>query len=259
MSFQHGSGNRKDTSWGVIADWYEEHLGGEDTYHAKVIVPNVLRVLNAHTGMRVLDLACGEGFVTAKIAATGAAVTGADISEELVRKAQAGGDGIHYFATPADTLDFAKNSSFDAVTCILALQNMERLEPVFNEVARVLVPGGRFIFVLNHPVLRIPKRSLWGFDEEKGIQYRRLDGYYLPSREKMIAHPGQPESAYTWSFQRSLEEHSKALFKAGFSITGLEEWISHKVSEEGPRKKAEDRARKEFPLFLMIEARTSAR
>ncbi len=250
---------KNSTSWGPIADWYEEHLGGDDTYHSKVILPNLLRVLSGNKGFRVLDLACGEGFVTEKIAATGAEVTGADISEELIKKAQARTKTIHYYATPADKLNFATDAAFDAVTCVLALQNMESLEPVFKEVARVLTPGGRFIFVLNHPVLRIPKRSSWGFDDEKGIQYRRLDGYYLPSREKMIAHPGQPNSAHTWSFQRSLEEHFKALFKTGFAITGFEEWISHKVSEKGPRQKAEDRARKEFPLFLMVESQTGAR
>lgn len=241
------------TSWGAIADWYGEHLEGEDTYHAKVIVPNLLRVLSAGKEMRVLDLACGEGFVTEKIAATGASVTGADISKELIEKAKARGRDIDYYTAPAENLSFAKDDSFDVVTCVLALQNMESLEPVFREVARVLVPGGRFIFILNHPVLRIPKRSSWGFDEREGVQFRRLDGYYLPSREKMIAHPGVPNSEHTWSFQRSLEEHFKALFKCGFVVSGFEEWISHKTSEKGPRQKAEDRARKEFPLFLMIE------
>lgn len=247
------------TSWGPIADWYEEHLEGEDTYHAKVIVPNLLRVLEPESGLRVLDLACGEGSVTEMIAASGADVTGADISKELIEKAKARGGSVTYHVTPAESLAFAKAGSFDAVTCVLALQNMESLEPVFCEVARVLVPGGRFIFVLNHPILRIPKRSSWGFDEGKGVQYRRLDGYYLPSREKMLAHPGDPKSEHTWSFQRSLEEHFKALFKAGFAVTGFEEWISHKTSEKGPRQKAEDRARKEFPLFLMIVATAGVR
>jgi hypothetical protein len=47
----------------------------------------------------------------------------------------------------------------------------------------------------------------------------------------------------------------KALSKHRFAITRIEEWISHKESEKGPRKEAEDRARKEFPLFLAIEVR----
>jgi hypothetical protein len=52
-----------------------------------------------------------------------------------------------------------------------------------------------------------------------------------------------------------MQDYMKALSSAGFAITRIEEWISHKKSEKGPRQEAEDRARKEFPLFLAIEAR----
>ena len=51
-----------------------------------------------------------------------------------------------------------------------------------------------------------------------------------------------------------LQVYFKALKRAGFAVTGLEEWISNKKSEAGPRAKAEDKARKEIPLFMMIEA-----
>lgn len=47
----------------------------------------------------------------------------------------------------------------------------------------------------------------------------------------------------------------KALRTANFAIVRMEEWISHRESEKGPRKIAEDTARKEFPLFLAIEAK----
>jgi hypothetical protein len=48
--------------------------------------------------------------------------------------------------------------------------------------------------------------------------------------------------------------YSKALEKAGFLIQRLEEWESDRESEKGPRQKAENKARKEIPLFLMIQA-----
>jgi len=57
---------------------------------------------------------------------------------------------------------------------------------------------------------------------------------------------------YTVSFHRPLQEFVKIFTNAGFSITRLEEWVSPKSSQKGPRKDAEDRARKEFPLFLAI-------
>ena len=66
--------------------------------------------------------------------------------------------------------------------------------------------------------------------------------------------PGQVKSEKTISFHHPLQFYFKALEKAGFVVTRLEEWTSHKESEKGPRAGAENRARKEFPLFLFLEA-----
>src|SRR6185436_5278360 len=114
----------KKTSWGGVADWYEEHLKGDDTYHAKVIAPNLMRILDARQGMHVLDLGCGEGFFARLIAHSGADVVGADISLELVERAKKTSPDIEFHTAPAESLSFAPDSSFDMVVCVLALQNM---------------------------------------------------------------------------------------------------------------------------------------
>jgi hypothetical protein len=62
----------------------------------------------------------------------------------------------------------------------------------------------------------------------------------------------------TISFHRPLQVYVKALAKNGFAVTGLEEWISNRQSQPGPRQAAEDTSRKEFPLFLMIKAQKLA-
>ena len=68
-------------------------------------------------------------------------------------------------------------------------------------------------------------------------------------------HPGDNPKEVTTSFHRPLQFYSKSLFKNGFCITRIEEWNSFKKSEPGPRAQAEDKARKEIPLFLFIETR----
>ena len=68
-------------------------------------------------------------------------------------------------------------------------------------------------------------------------------------------HPGKKGSEVTISFHRPLQYFFKLFSKTGLSVTRLEEWISHKESQNGPRKVAEDKARKEFPLFLALELR----
>jgi hypothetical protein len=60
---------------------------------------------------------------------------------------------------------------------------------------------------------------------------------------------------FTVSFHRPLQVFFKHLNKSGLAVTRLEEWISHKKSQNGPRGAEEDRMRKEIPMFLCIEAR----
>lgn len=244
---------KNDTSWEVVAEWYDEHLDQKDTYHSKVIFPHLSRMLQLTGTETVLDLACGQGFFTDYLAKHTLETVACDLSPKLVAIAREYNPNIVIHVADASHLSFAKNASFDVVVCILALQNMEDLVSVCNEVARVLKPNGRFVFVLNHPAFRIPKQSSWGFEGTEK-QYRRIDRYLSPEKTKIAMHPGT-DSSYTISFHRSLQDFMKALRKNNFCITSLEEWISHRVSGKGLRAKAEDTARKEIPLFMAIEAR----
>lgn len=231
---------------------------GEDTYQRKVILPNLLRIVSPSPSMRLIDIACGQGFFSRAFHTAGAEVTGADISEELIREAKKlSPTSIDYHTAPADKLSFAKDASFDTAVIVLAIQNIENMAGTFSETARVLTKDGRLILVMMHPAFRIPGATHWGYDEETKTQYRRVDRYLSALQTELLVHPGKAHSPVTISYHRSLQDFSKALFKAGFSITRFEEWTSHKESQEGPRKQAEDRARKEFPLFLMIEARVA--
>lgn len=248
---------KNDTSWGSVAGWYDDYLKDEDTYQAKVIAPNLMRVLNIQKGERVLDVACGQGYFTREVARGTDKAVGADISPELIAKAKAQTPGVTFYATPASKLAFAKDGEFDAALCVLALQNIEDIGAVFKEVKRVLAPTGRFVFVLNHPAFRVLKRSSWGWDDATGAQYRRVDGYLSAAKVAVDMHPGKTAGVTTVSYHRSLQDFTKALAGAGLCISRLEEWISHKQSQKGPRQKAEDLARREIPLFMCIEARLS--
>lgn len=246
--------NEGKTSWGKVVGWYSDYLETtEDSYQRQVILPNLLRVLGAKPG-RVLDIACGQGFFTRAVAEAGAMVEGADISKALVAEAKRLSPKLTFHVAPANKLSFAKDGSYNAATVVLAVQNIEDISAAFAEAARILAPQGRLILVVMHPAFRNPQKTSWGWDEENKLQYRRVDGYLSASQAELVVHPGRTKSEVTVSYHRSLQDFSKALAKAGFAITKLEEWISHKKSGKGPRQKAEDIARKEFPLFMMFEA-----
>ncbi|MDO8521125.1 MAG: methyltransferase domain-containing protein [bacterium] len=247
---------QETTSWGSVATWYDKHLENPDTYHEKVILPNLLRLVEPQKGDVILDLATGQGFIARALAEAGARVTGLDISTELIALAKKrGGANIAYKVGGAEDLSEFTEGQFNKAVIVLAIQNIEHVRAVFSETARVLKKDGTLHVVMNHPAFRIPKRSGWGYDEKEKVQFRRVDQYVSESREEIDMHPGMKDSPQTISFHRPLQYYVKALVKAGFVIDRFEEWISHKDSDSGPRAQAENRARKEIPLFLYMRAK----
>lgn len=244
----------KSTSWGKVANWYNNLIEkDEDSYQRELILPNLLRLVKAKRGEVIVDLACGQGFFAREIAKLGAKVIGVDISPELIEIAKQD-KSVEYHVSPAENLTFIQNASIDKVIIVLSLQNIGNANDVIREVNRVLKPKGKLFMVLNHPAFRIPKDSSWRWDEATKTQYRRLDSYISESREQIQMHPGEKPWEKTISFHRPLQAYFKLLSKNSLLVSRLEEWTSHKVSEPGPKKEAEDRARHEFPLFLYLEA-----
>ena len=253
---------KKDTSWGKFAQWYQESLQKEGSYQREVILPNLSRVLEIKKGEIVLDLACGEGFFSREFAKQGAGVIAVDISRELINLAKKHSPKtIEFHVSSADNLAFLKSGSVDKVAIVLAIQNIENYNGVLKECFRVLKKGGSLAMVLSHPAFRVLKYSSWGFDSDiefakaaKGTQYRRIDRYLSEAKVKIQMHPGEKPGEYTVSFHRPLQFYVKGLRNNGFLARTMEEWISHKKSEPGPRSEAENIARREMPLFLLIEA-----
>ncbi len=253
-SFAPNGTTNPATSWGEVADWYDTHLSKGDTYHEKVILPNIIRLVEPKKGETILDLACGQGFFAKAFAQKGATLSGVDISEELITIAKQESMHITFHVGSAEELSMFKDKSFDKAVIVLAIQNIEHINKVLSETARVLKAGGTFHIVMNHPAFRIPKRSSWEYDDKKKVQFRRVEQYASESRESIDMHPGMKDSPQTLSFHRPLQYYFKLLGKAGFAVDRLEEWISHKSSDSGPRAKAENLSRKEIPLFLYLRA-----
>lgn len=246
------------TSWGSVASWYDKHLSEDDTYHQKVILPNLLRLVEPRRGAAVVDLACGSGYFAKAFAQEGAVVTGIDISEELIAIARRNTPAVSYHVGRAEDCPIISTQTKDKVVIVLAIQNIEHVQKVFIEAARMLKSGGTVHLVLNHPAFRIPKQSAWEYDDKKKVQYRRVDQYMSESTSAIDMHPGMPDSPQTISFHRPLQYYFKALAKAGFAVDRFEEWISHKDSDSGPRARAENVARKEIPLFLYMRAKKNS-
>ena len=247
-----------DTSWNKVASWYDEMLTTDaDSYQSKVIVPNLLRVLDLKKGEIVYDLACGQGYFANLFLRNGANVTASDLSRKLISIAtETLPKEIKFYVSKADSATFLKDKSIDTVVIVLAIQNIENVSGVFSECKRILKDGGRVVIVMNHPAFRVPQGSDWYFAD--GTQYRIVGKYLSESKISIDMTPGEKDikkKIKTISFHRSLQYYMKLLSKNGFAITRLEEWISHKKSQNGPRQKAEDTARKEIPIFMCLEVK----
>jgi len=248
--------NSKNTSWGKVADWYHDLLEeGKGTHQEEVILPNLIRAMDMKKGEIVLDLACGTGYFAREFAKSGAKIHACDISPELVSIAKENSpEEISFFVCAADNISAMAKDSIDKISIVLAIQNIENLNGVLNECSRILKPNGQLYIVMNHPAFRIPQKSSWAFDEKTNSQYRKIDGYMFEGKSFIEMHPGLRTKEQTISFHRPLQVYFKALRKNGFCVTSLEEWISKKKSQPGPRAAAENKARKEFPMFLLLEA-----
>lgn len=242
----------KSTSWQNSAKWYQENVGEEGHYyHRHVILPELLKRISKEA--HLLDLACGQGVLGRQIPST-VTYQGLDIAPDLIKYARSHDKNPqHQYLVQDATKPFDLKKKFTHAAIILAIQNIDPLEPLLNNVRNHLSPGGELLIVMNHPCFRIPRQSGWEIDSAKKIQYRRLDRYLTPLSIPIKTHPGKKDSQETLSFHRPLSAYAKALSNAGFAISDMDEWISNKEST-GPKSKMENRAREEFPLFLFLQA-----
>jgi trans-aconitate methyltransferase len=104
---------------------------------------DLVSLLNPRAGESILDLGCGTGHLTAQIAESGAQVTGADRSVEMVAAARAAYPKLKFEI--ADARNLAYHEEFDAVFSNATLHWIHEPELVLRGISRALHPGGRFV------------------------------------------------------------------------------------------------------------------
>jgi len=166
--------------WERHAAWWQDGFtAGADPEYEEQILPIAADLLAGYD--RILDVGTGEGQVARLVAAsgTGVVVVGIDPTVAQLAVARERGGGPSYGRASVAALPFA-NETFDAVVACLVFEHVEAMDLGITEVARVLRPGGRFAFFLNHPLLQTPN-SGWIDDQvlDPPEQYWRIGPYLV--------------------------------------------------------------------------------
>lgn len=150
---------------GNAETWTRQTRAGYDVYRDALNTPAFLAMLPPVAGLSGIDIGCGEGSNTRKVAGLGARMTGIDVAPTFIRHAVEAGGEIDYQVADAHALPFA-GDSFDFATAFMSLMDMPKPERALAEARRVVKPGGFLQFSILHPCFVPPYRKT----------LRRMDG-----------------------------------------------------------------------------------
>jgi len=140
----------------------------------------VLELLAPQPGERILDVGCGDGVLTKKIADLGCSIVGVDSSPDLVASARK--LRLRVVETDAAAMDFGPD--FDAVFSNAALHWMKDADAVIRRVAQALRPNGRFVAEMGgYGCVRTIQTALVEELERRGYDGAAAVPWYFPTPE----------------------------------------------------------------------------
>jgi 2-polyprenyl-3-methyl-5-hydroxy-6-metoxy-1,4-benzoquinol methylase len=220
-------------AWERNALFWDSKMGEGNDFVNMLIWPATEKMLAPGQGERILDVACGNGLTSRRLAEVGANVTAFDFSEamiEIARNRPATVKGsIEYSvldATDYKALAALGHNSFDAALCNMALFDIADIRPLFLVLANLLRPHGRFVFSIIHPCFNNPSSVHMGELEDRGGELVttysvKVSRYMTSYSQPGLAISGQPTPHLY--FHRPLGEVLRAGFEAGFTLDGFEE------------------------------------
>lgn len=250
-----GNHKRSPSGWEPVADWYDGWMGKDGSdHHRHLALPAVLELLALKPGESVLDVGSGQGVLAPHVIEQGGHYLGVDISRKLLARAR------QYHGKPArfiqgDARHLARlpgidSGAHDALVFLLSIEDMNPLEQVIQSAAWALREGGRVVILMRHPCFRVPRQSGWGYDQDRKLQYRRVDSYLTPLSVPMKSYGKKQRQGTTISFHRPLHQYINALSGCNLLLDRLDEITTHKQGDS----RAEKRINSEIPLFVALRA-----
>ena len=241
------SANLTRARWEANAQyWVKIIRERRDRYRTELTDAAVLDAVGPCAGLRVLDAGCGEGYLSRRLSALGADVTGVDAAQALVDAASSHpSPGAVFTRASVDDLP-VEDARFDVVVCNHLFSHLRDPAGAIAEFGRVLKSGGRLVLLTLHPCFYVENSEQGALDSVPAAQYFASRGI-----DQRFQVDGLESPSPITSWLRPLEFYAGTLRDAGFVIADLRE--PHPTEEQ---IKDDPWWRKGFPtaMFMLLIA-----
>ena len=220
--------------WDALAAWWDDAIGDGNASQDLLVEPAQERLLDLKAGETVLDIACGAGRFTRRMAAKGVQIVAFDQSEMFIARAKERtepelAERIDYRILSADdsaALLALGERQFDAAVCTMALMDMARITPLLSVLPRLLADDGRFVFSVTHPAFNSGDARLVAELVQRNRSFvtelsMKVTDYLTPRVQRGVGIRDQPVEQHF--FHRPFGVLLNACFDQGFVLDRLEE------------------------------------
>ncbi len=200
-------------AWETNAQFWDDYMGENSNYfHCEMVRPCVEQLLQINKEDFVLDIACGNGNFSKRMAQQGAKVVAFDYSTKMIELAKNRRrdvlEQVSFHVCDAtkyeDMLRLRKDKQFTKAVANMAIMDIAQIEPLYKAVYKMLDEEGIFVFATHHPC----------FTYEN-------DDYFTSCINKGEAVPGQP--VLQNYYHRSIADILNEAFKVGFTLDAFHE------------------------------------
>ncbi len=214
-------------SWEQKAeDWHKQVMYDGDKSRKYFSDPWIWKLLGNVKDKKILDLGCGTGYLSIRIASKGASVIGVDFAETMIQKAKQISPenlDIEFIRSESHKLSFIQNESLDFVVSNFVFMDIKEIEKTMDELYRVLNDRGKVITVFSHPCFPLDQCQ----ETEEGVVFNWEHPYF--SKRRVTSPPWAHHKSDFIHYHRPLSYYWQIFKKSGFSVL---DFIEPVASEE---------------------------
>lgn len=206
---QNKSTNDIVREWDLIAPVrINQILSGKDLTFDNILSPSIINLVSDEKSGRVLDAGCGVGVLTSRLSGLFDEVIGIDPSSVSIEIAQENfGNHARFFVTTAEEFALNSKARFDVIVANMVLMDVIDLNRFTSACAKLLKPGGTFVFSTTHPYFWA---EYYGYAQQEWYKYHEEIMIESPFRisnhqdcRLISTHVHRPLEKYVTSFERA--------------------------------------------------------